>query len=458
MRSINVLKSGVAAKESMGRWHEISPGQLRNGTTGVLDNEFYRTEFNAEFSARVLSVSIVFGLTACLGLIANLLVIYIYGVKYKRCNFKYFLLVMGIIGLVQCTIMLPTQVAEMHYWFVFPTSWLCRVSAYVFGYTVIDCYFVLLLIALDRFRKVCRPYDWQIQPHTAKNLCVIVSVASLIFALPPGIISGNHKFVTSYNDVNITVTVCATDDIYIDRDWAVTFLLLFGGIPVSVVIIITCGLYMFILKQFCEGPAFAKKSLYTANSTPAGLSSEKLQVNVTPVPTKVVLTVNDDCETKTLKSADSPQTPQRQTRGPADKLRQAFNAFLPTGDSIRSDASSNGFRSGANRGVRHKLVRKTLVVLIITVTCIIALVITFCLHGVAEQVNNNVLDISMVTLNAFIIFHRGSFSIICAIFPIIYGIRDHKFRNAFRDIIRRSSHNPDGIAEGRNLSRDVSKC
>ena len=439
---------------AMERWSEVT--SRNNWSLSVVDEELYRKQFNADFGDRVLVVSILFGLTACIGFLANILVIFIYGVKYKMCNFKYFLLVMGVIGLVQCTIMLPIQIGEMHYWFVFPTSWLCRVSAYVFGYTVIDCYFVLMLIALDRFRKVCRPYDWQIQPHTARNLCLIVSVASLVFALPPGIISGNHRFMTSYRDVNITVTVCATDDIYIDRDWAVNFLLLFGGIPVTVVIIITCSLYTLILKQFCEGPAFAKKSLYAANPSPVTLKTDKQQVH--NVHTQTVLNTDETCDTQSLKCVDSPATSPRKSKSPSSKIRKAFNTFLPTGDSIRSDGSGSGTRTGAKRGVRHKLVRKTLIVLVITVTCIVALVITFCLHGVAESVNNNVLDVSTITLNAFIIFHRGSFSIICAIFPIIYGIRDHKFRNALRDIMKKSRHNPCGIRDGRNVSSEISKC
>ncbi|KAH3726559.1 hypothetical protein DPMN_052426 [Dreissena polymorpha] len=158
----------------------------------TLDTSVYVKEYNAEFNKKVLPVSIVFGLTASVGLIANALVMYIYGFRYKRCNFKYFFFTLGLINLLQCTIMLPTQIGKRHYWFNFPTSWLCRTSAYVFGYTIIHCYFVLFLIALDRFRKVCRPYDWQIQANTARNLSIITSIASFILATPPGVSINNH--------------------------------------------------------------------------------------------------------------------------------------------------------------------------------------------------------------------------------------------------------------------------
>lgn len=416
-------------------------------------NEYYLDKFNIEFSQRVLPVSIIFGLTACLGLVANVLVIYIYGVKYKRCNFKYFLFVMGVIGAVQCIIMLPTQVAEMHYWFAFPTSWLCRVSAYVFGYTVIDSYFVLLLIALDRFRKVCRPYNWQIQPNTARNLCVTVSVASLIFAAPPGIVSGNHSFVTSYNDANITVTVCATDDIYKDRDWAVYFLLLFGGIPVSIVILITCVLYALILKQFYHGPAFALKSLY--NNSTNGLAPDK-NANPSYLSTESV-------NSSPVKVAESPQPPKRNLSSKALQLQKVLSAIIPAGDSIKSTKSNTSGQlrtSGSKiskRGVRRRLMRKTFIVLIITVTCIVAMIITFCLHMVAEDVNNNVTSISTATLNAFVIFHRGSFSIICAIFPIVYGLRDPKFREAFLVMIGRFHKNVETI-KAPEIVQEESKC
>ncbi|XP_053396892.1 cholecystokinin receptor type A-like [Mercenaria mercenaria] len=418
-------------------------------------NEFYLKMFNEDYTRRVLPVSIIFGLTASLGFIANLLVVYVYGMKYKRCNFKYFLFVMGVIGLVQCTMMLPTQVAEMHYWFAFPTSWLCRVSAYVFGYTVIDCYFVLLLIALDRFRKVCRPYNWQIQPNTAKKLCITVSVASLIFATPPGIVSGHHSFVTPYNAVNITVTVCATDDIYKNRDWAIYFLLLFGGIPVSIVILVTCVLYGIILKQFYHGPAFALKSLY--NTSTNGISSDHhvADKNGNPLALRT-----DNANSSPMKAVDSPKAPRRNLSSKAMQLQNVISAIIPGGDSLKSTTSGRLRTSGSQlskRGVRRKLMRKTLIVLIITITCIVALVITFCLHIIAEEINNNVTSISTTTLNAFVIFHRGSFSIICAIFPIVYGFRDPKFRGAFLTIVGRFHKHTDFTKAPEN-TREESKC
>jgi hypothetical protein len=428
------------------------------GNNSEDSNEIYLKHFNEEFNRRVLPVSIIFGLTACIGFVANLLVVYVYGVKYKRCNFKYFLFVMGLIGLVQCTMMLPTQVAEMHYWFSFPTSWLCRVSAYVFGYTVIDCYFVLLLIALDRFRKVCRPYNWQIQPNTARTLCIIVSIASLIFATPPGIVSGHHSFQTSYNDVNITVTVCATDDIYKDRDWAIYFLLLFGGIPVSIVILVTCILYGIILKQFYHGPAFALKSMYNTSANGIPIDKQTADKNGNPLALST-----DSINSSPARLVESPQTPKRNLSAKASQLQKVFTAIIPGGDSIKSTKSTSSGKlrtSGSQlskKGVRRKLMRKTLIVLIITITCIIALIITFCLHIIAEDINNNVMSISTATLNAFVIFHRGSFSIICAIFPIVYGLRDPKFREAFFVLIGRFHKNMD-VAKEQENTRDESKC
>lgn len=422
-------------------------------------NEFYLEKFSKEFSRKVLPVSVLFGLTACVGFVANILVVYVYGLKYKRCNFKYFLIAMGLIGVVQCTVMLPTQVAEMHYWFQFPASWLCRVSAYVFGYTVIDCYFVLLLISVDRYRKVCRPYNWQIQPNTARNLCVTVSIVSLVFAAPPGIISGHHKFVTSYNDVNITVTVCATDDIYKDRNWAVTFLLLFGGLPVSLVILITCVLYGIIIKQFYEGPAFSLKSLY--HSSINGIAADK-QADTNSNPLELANNpVNNVQDNNTPRSPQA--TPKRNKSSKRLNLQKVFSTIIPGRGGIKSTKSESSGqlkKSGsviAKRGVHKRLMRKTLIVLIITVTCIVALIITFCLHIIADEVNNKVMSISTATLNAFVIFHRGSFSIICAIFPIIYGIRDPKFRQAFLRIIGRLNKNSDGENAQHNTI-DESKC
>lgn len=424
----------------------------------MLDNSTYsgedawlREQFNADYSRKVLGVSVVFGLTACVGFVANLLVVYIYGVKYKLCNFKYFLFVLGLIGLGQCTLMLPTQVAEMHYWFNFPTSWLCRVSAYVFGYTVINCYSMLLLIALDRYRKVCRPYDWQIQPSTARNLCLLVAFASLILAAPPGIVSGHHRFVTSYRDTNISVTVCSTDDNFQKRDWAVYFLLLVGGVPVSIIIVITCTLYGIILKQFySHGSGKVLKSLYSKWHTKVNLETgdkqkddqNNLQIlNQNALDNKDIVTGGEKQHTVVCMSeSDSPApSPQLEHKVLHLNLRRFLQLSTSSKNgsinSKRSVGTHSLRKTNSKRDTREKLLRKTLIMLIITVTCILALVVTFCLHIVAEKVNDHALHIPAVILNIFVIFHRGSVSIICALFPIIYSIRDQKFRHYLRQMV-----------------------
>ena len=418
------------------------------------DSEYYRYEFNSEYSKKVLPVSILFGLTACLGFIGNIFVVYIYGLKYKQCNFKYFLFALGLIGTVQCCIMLPTQIGEMHYWFMFPTSWLCRVSAYVFGYTVIACYMILLLISIDRYRKVCRPYEWQIQSNTARKLCCLVSVASLVFAAPPGIVSGWHTYTTEYQGGNITVTVCATDDVFKDRDWAIYFLLMFGGAPVTIIIIVTCVLYGLILRQFYIGPVFPLKSLYNSERFSSSVSA-----NNSPQITQKSKTVSNETNqtngyivTETDANANDKSSALRKVTS-LIKLDACFKNEAPR-DSPKPIRSSGSNTSKI--GTRTKLMRKTLIVLIITVTCIVALILTFCLHIVAEDVNINILTISVAELNAFVIIHRGSFSIICAIFPVVYGFRDPKFRQAFLHIFGRRSAKT--VVMSRSDGYDDSKC
>ena len=412
-----------------------------NITGNSFDSEYYKYEFNSAFSKKVLPVSVLFGLTACLGFIGNIFVVYIYGLKYKQCNFKYFLFVLGVIGTVQCCVMLPTQVAEMHYWFVFPTSWLCRVSAYVFGYTVIACYMILLLISIDRFRKVCHPYEWQIQSNTARKLCFLVSIASLIFAAPPGIVSGHHKYTTEYMGGNITVTVCATDDIFQDRNWAMYFLLTVGGAPVTVIIIVTCILYGLILHQFYIGPVFPSKNLYNTDRLYGAAHS-----NNSPRLTKTENAAREINESNTTNGFTILQTVSNTNN--KRNVFQKLTSFIKTGGSLRKEerSSSDSPRpikssgSGTSKvDKRAKLMRKTFIVLIITVTCIVALILTFCLHIVAEDVNINILTIPVAQLNAFVIIHRGSFSIICAIFPVVYGFRDQSFRQAFLHIFGKSS-------------------
>ena len=440
--------------------HENTSTVVNNSdyVKNIFNSEYYTHKFNAEYSKKVLPVSILFGLTASLGFIGNIFVVYIYGLKYKQCNFKYFLFVLGVIGTMQCCVMLPTQVGEMHYWFVFPTSWLCRVSAYVFSYSVILCLLVLLLISIDRYRKICRPYEWQIQSHTARQLCVLVSIISMVIAAPPGIVSGDHRYSTEYMGGNITVTVCATDDIYSDREWASYFLLIFGGAPVAVIIIVTCVLYGFILRQFYIGPVFPLKSLYK-NERFSGVSSAQNSPQMTKrygAGENIEMTSkNGYISTETDNNGNNRKTAlQKMT----DLIKRCV-----CWQTDRSEASTRPIRSSGSltskRETRVKLMRKTIIILIITVTCIIALISTFALHTIAEDINKNILSIPVAQLNAFVIIHRGSFSIICAIFPVVYGFRDARFRQAFLQIFGRGRDQRTVVMSGtQSEAVDDSRC
>ena len=174
---------------------------------------------NNEFKNYILPVSAVFGVFACTGILGNLFVCYVHIFKYKNCNFRFFVLGLCAVDLVSSVTILPLEIYTQLNWFVFPSQWLCKLKAFMNAFTSVASVYVLLLIAIDRHRKICAPYSWQLT-----NQSVLIGYG-LFFALaccqcwPVLIVWGLQPGVKQFHGKEVIVTVCSTDPAVKDTPW-----------------------------------------------------------------------------------------------------------------------------------------------------------------------------------------------------------------------------------------------
>ncbi|XP_053376152.1 uncharacterized protein LOC128547416 [Mercenaria mercenaria] len=224
------------------------------------------TEHTVDMTLVFLPVTIIIGLFSLLGIIGNTVVIIVYNRKYPTCNFKYFVLVLAGIDLVSCAILMPMEMYTLAHWFKFTYSWLCKIKSFLNVFTVTSSASALLLIAIDRFRKVCKPHSKQIQPQLAIKLTIIILFLSIIPATSDAVFWGIHTHVEG----NVTIFMCEKDDEFKDTIWPkLHAVILYAGAN-SVVMLSTVVLYILIaVKLFCvpSGPVVSTPQIRVDTTT-----------------------------------------------------------------------------------------------------------------------------------------------------------------------------------------------
>ncbi|KAK3599426.1 hypothetical protein CHS0354_036445 [Potamilus streckersoni] len=178
-------------------------------------------QFNQRYSDALLPLSVIFGLTAFLGVIGNSLVLasYIKRRDLKDKNFRWYVFCIGSLDIATCLISIPAEIVKHRFFFIFCSNELCKTKCFVNIFTAASLPCCFLVLAVDRYIWVSRSlkenFSKKITPQLAWKLCIIALVVSLMIAVPGGIMCGAMT-ITVLNKAKeeIIVYVCQTDEVY----------------------------------------------------------------------------------------------------------------------------------------------------------------------------------------------------------------------------------------------------
>ncbi|KAL3879261.1 hypothetical protein ACJMK2_031563 [Sinanodonta woodiana] len=201
-----------------------------------------------DFAKAVLPVTVFVGILACVGFLGNVLVLYVFSFKYHKCNYKYFVLFLALIDLTSCLTTMPGEIVTQSFWYNYSVPVICKVKSFFNVSTVCASAFCLLLIAIDRYRKVCKPSGWQIRPKVAIFLCICALVIAAIVAIPVTIYWGVQR----YNVKNVSVTSCETDDNFKNTEYPLIYSSTTSAI-VALPMTVMAALYFLIYHEIRRG-------------------------------------------------------------------------------------------------------------------------------------------------------------------------------------------------------------
>lgn len=201
------------------------------------------SELNEAFSTKSLPNTVVIVFLLIVGIFGNSLVLYVYEFRFPRSEGRCHVGPLAVfdLGTIISTSVLNLMQNLMK--FIFPGQIVCKCLhflSYTFNNTSL---FLWTVIAIQRYRKICKPFEWQMK-HDWRKWCILICGGfSFAFYLPVLYFYGiDEKVITKSN---ITVYVCE------QTKTNVKGLLIFQGIGLlmsllNVLVIISIYIIVFI--------------------------------------------------------------------------------------------------------------------------------------------------------------------------------------------------------------------
>lgn len=187
------------------------------------------------------------------GILGNSLVMAIFYREFKKSAYRTFVLWLAVLDLAGCLLVMPYLLVNI----VTPVSMdnevVCKVGRFLSYVIMMTSHFILVVIAVDRYRKICKPHSFQIAQSQTSRCCLGMLIFSLILSIPAVILYGNSSL-----DIGIPglkATRCFTADKYKDSPAHLIYYIVINVLGAMVTLLISVLYFQVIRKirkQFQE--------------------------------------------------------------------------------------------------------------------------------------------------------------------------------------------------------------
>ncbi|XP_046577925.1 rhodopsin, GQ-coupled-like [Haliotis rubra] len=138
----------------------------------------------------------------------NILVIYIYHFRWRRSNFSLFIEVLAFLDLINASITIPLFLVITFDESRGDFAQLCQGASFVAIMTAMGSGVILVIIAFDRNRKICKPLKREISLSLTRRCCLFAIFLGILLAMPSIFIYGEKDMPFEVNGVRLNITQC----------------------------------------------------------------------------------------------------------------------------------------------------------------------------------------------------------------------------------------------------------
>ncbi|KAL4217611.1 hypothetical protein ACF0H5_022353 [Mactra antiquata] len=216
-------------------------------------------EMNDE-KARVLIPAMIYcGLLMLIGTVGNGLVVYFYGFKSKTTSATCFILALAVFDLIACVLGIPIEISDMVLFYLFRSIPACRLLVFVNHFAVIASAFTLCFIAIDRYKRICKPFDRQMNVRRARIFVCICAGLGVFLGWPSIALYTVEEVAinTTYHGQSVQIIgydcTSVKAEAYAVYAWAYSVIQFVGFLGVTVTLI---GCYFLVGRQLYKHKKF----------------------------------------------------------------------------------------------------------------------------------------------------------------------------------------------------------
>ncbi|OWF42060.1 uncharacterized protein LOC110461616 [Mizuhopecten yessoensis] len=159
-------------------------------------------DLNKEEALKRLPVILFLAILCLFGITSNLHVWYIYKYHFKSSTYRVFVLFMAMIDIVCCFVAIPFEFVDELFALAYTDLISCKIFRFLSTCINMASVFMLVIIAFERYGKVCTP-DGNVMSETSATFSsTIVLIASVVFTFPAIYVYGRKTIMTTSEVVN----------------------------------------------------------------------------------------------------------------------------------------------------------------------------------------------------------------------------------------------------------------
>ncbi|XP_063407257.1 substance-K receptor-like [Mytilus trossulus] len=229
-------------------------------------------EINNHLARILIPAAVYLCIILVSGVIGNVMVLLVYGFRIKKTTYAILILILAGLDLMTCLFGVPYHIISVVYPLMFVWAGFCKCVSFFLHFATISSAFIVNLIAYDRYRKICKPFQRQLSLKHIKTASFVIITVSVILATPVLALFSSTPEATGIS--NITGTVC-----FIRQDMSGThFHQVYNGIIFLIYIMLLffmISMYFPVGRQILRLSAFKHKTSSAAFQT-TGMSRHSL--------------------------------------------------------------------------------------------------------------------------------------------------------------------------------------
>jgi hypothetical protein len=376
-------------------------------------------EWNAEITQSLIPDIVILSLWFIIGVFGNLIVIVVYKFQMKeKTDERYFIPILAVCDMISASYISLWSIYQNTHHVSFSGVILCQIAQFFVGLTTYMPILLLVIIAVQRYTKVCKPLRPPMPLFVKRCIVCIAFVFSVLLAIPLPLVYG----VVSFNTTEYIITGSRCGKV---KEGTTLVRSIYGvviGLCAFIIVIVLIGLYSIIG--------------YTVYKTLKGdkyeLTHTRPELNIKPeAQESSTFSTEDKYVTSTTEVEDT------DVNCDATSLDEPVAASnnIPTngGREMKIKYITSKSRKIKNRQLTTKITMMFLVITIVFLLSYVPKVILLIIEGISpyfwEQLSN--------TQRPGIIFLYHMYIINNIANPFVYAFMDLKFRNNSKLFLQR---------------------